>query len=303
MWPTSDHPSERLQHWFPQRRLSDWTPLPAAFADSSHQVWLYDDGQTRDVVKLMACEPCAAEGFWGGMKALFAVTLPQQLAQFERLYPRVAQASELAIPLVKRLLRVTTVGNDLADHSLTLGVQTDFLPGLAVSPQHITEPMVRTLARHLAALHQAPVTLAEREALQQTFLPGLANWLTSLVGGGVSASEVAGLQQQVASVGELGALGLIMPDLRWDQFLQQDGRLTGLTDLDAIVAGPVAFEWVLLELLLTAKAFDVLCDEYQKWAPIPSVTDVREVYRAALFGMNVLGGTNYQAWQNRPLRL
>ena len=93
-----------------------------------------------------------------------------------------------------------------------------------------------------------------------------------------------------------------MPDLRWDQFLMQQGKLSALVDLDAIVYGPRTLEFVLLEYLLDQTQAECFATEYQNYQSIPDLTKVRLPYRLLLFLMNVLGETDLNSWLNHPER-
>jgi hypothetical protein len=88
----------------------------------------------------------------------------------------------------------------------------------------------------------------------------------------------------------------IMPDLRWDQFLSQQNKLTALVDLDAIVLGPRELELVLLEYLLDEKQAALFKLYYQRQHSFPDLSKVRDTYRLLLFLMNVLGEKNIATW-------
>ncbi len=292
----------------PELKPEALQPLPTLFEDSSHQIWFYDDNGQRDVIKVLNFVTHDAGPFWQGMQALFDVNLPQQISGFDTLYPMVADATELRIPALLQLWLKPSAG--------LWGLRTDCLPGRAVTAEAVTSEMVAQLARHLAGLHRVRFDgfgEIARPALNrqnhQAWSKRLKDWLEQQATpeNGVSLAEREALLGECDRVFQpdfdAGPFGIIMPDLRWDQFLQQDGRLVGLTDLDALVAGPVALDWVLVELLLNENQFNEFCNEYQKIAEIPTVSEVRAPYRAALFLMNVFGESNYQAWQKRPIWL
>lgn len=307
MLPDSD-PLTSLLSLVSELKREALQPLPTVFEDSSHQIWFYDDAGQRDVIKVLNFVTHDAGPFWQGMRALFEVDLPQQISGFETLYLMVADATELEIPTLKKLFLKPSAG--------LWGLRTDCLPGRAVTAEAVTSEMVAQLARHLAGLHRVSfegfgdITCPEfNRQNHQAWSNHLKAWLEQQATPekGVPASERDALLAECDKVFQpdvdAGPFGIIMPDLRWDQFLQQDGRLTGLTDLDALVAGPIALDWVLVELLLNENQFDEFCNEYQKMAEIPTVSEVRAPYRAALFLMNVFGESNYQAWQERPVWL
>ena len=88
----------------------------------------------------------------------------------------------------------------------------------------------------------------------------------------------------------------IMPDLRWDQFLQQNNQLSALVDLDAVVFGPPEIELILLEYLLTEQQADNFKKVYQQHKMMPDLSQVRICYRLLLFLMNVLGERSQATW-------
>ena len=94
----------------------------------------------------------------------------------------------------------------------------------------------------------------------------------------------------------------ILPDLRWDQFLTDSNKLTGLVDLDAVVYGARELELVLLEYLLSEQQAGVFKKVYEGYQPIPDLTLCREPYRWLLFFMNVLGEQSHDAWMQAPMR-
>ena len=94
----------------------------------------------------------------------------------------------------------------------------------------------------------------------------------------------------------------IMPDLRWDQFLQYDGKLSALVDLDAFVFGPRELELVLLEYLLDQQQAELFMLHYQQMHAMPDLSEVRTAYRLLLFLMNVLGEKNIDIWMQASIR-
>lgn len=94
--------------------------------------------------------------------------------------------------------------------------------------------------------------------------------------------------------------GLIMPDLRWDQFLTDGKEITAFIDLDALIKAPIEIEFVILEYLLTPQQAVWFLEEYQKTQMVPNLSKTRNHYRKLLFSMNILGETNYQTWLKQP---
>ena len=57
---------------------------------------------------------------------------------------------------------------------------------------------------------------------------------------------------------------LIMPDLRWDQFLTDGQKITAFVDLDALIEGPAELDWTILEYLLTKEQAVWFLEAYKK---------------------------------------
>ena len=116
-------------------------------------------------------------------------------------------------------------------------------------------------------------------------------------------ADILNTALQQAKAIEVDEFVPIMPDLRWDQFLQQNDRLSALVDLDAFVFGPKGIELVLLEYLLSEQQAEIFNRHYQQYAHIPDLTPFRISYRILLFLMNVLGEQNLDNWLDRGVRL
>lgn len=94
---------------------------------------------------------------------------------------------------------------------------------------------------------------------------------------------------------------LIMPDLRWDQFLTDGKKITALVDLDALISGSIELEFVILEYLLTNQQADWFLVEYSKTAMPPKIFKIREKYRTLLSNMNILGCKDHKKWLQQPI--
>lgn len=274
--------------------------LPALFEDSSHQIVLQSFQDRVEVIKIMRSE--SASIFWQGMNQLFGVSLASQLSTFERLYPWLAQKT--ALPLPKWLQTLTNAKGQA--HA----VRASFLKGEAIESQPVQKPMVEQLAKHLAQWHRVR---SDRfgGVFGSDLAPQLAaeNWPNRLkrVLETLPETTPAEVHLKQQTLHQLSAtptafnptqFALIMPDLRWDQFLSNGHFLTGLTDLDAVVFGPVELEWVLLEVILNQQQAQWFLQAYP--ATPPDLAQVRQVYRMALCQLQVLGHQSPQAWLNFP---
>jgi len=270
--------------------------LPSPFADSSHHILLQQFDDHIEVIKGLR-DDAQDSPFWQGMHQLFGVTLSQQIAAFETCYPWLAQHTPIPLPCW-----LQTVYNADAQ---PCGVRTHFLAGQPTQTEPLEQAMVEQLADHLYHWHNLSSTrfggLQQPQGERQSWPKQLQDFLQTLPDASISQRQ---LKQQ--SLQPLAAhpeafmpeqFGVIMPDLRWDQFLVEAGRLA-LTDLDAVVFGPVALEWVLLEALLTEQQANWFLKAYPERPP--TLAPVRQVYRAVLCQLQVFGEQNAQAWLNFP---
>ncbi|QBZ84114.1 aminoglycoside phosphotransferase family protein [Hydrogenovibrio crunogenus] len=294
------HSIPRLKPYFSNAETRSFEQIPSLYDDSSHTIFLHETASQKEVIKALNSQSAEDSPFWQGMAEFFGVHLKQQLQHFDSLYPLIAQYSPLEIPA---LLQTLVVPNESI-----WAIKTDFLPGQSVQSELVTSQMVRQLAEHLACLHQVEsdqfgyIFGKTKTETKPSWPQHVKQQLTQLL----SVHPLLNSTEQEALLGQIDArfqpseFGVIMPDLRWDQFLQQENALTGLTDLDALVFGPVELDWVLLEYLLKPEQAQLFCAEYERHRAIPEIGAVRSVYRVMLFLMNVLGEKNYQAWRDYP---
>lgn len=144
-----------------------------------------------------------------------------------------------------------------------------------------------------------PVFLQQQINIDQDFYAFSASLMPgkTLQPAMVNKTMVKQLAQHLASC---HAHGLIMPDLRWDQFLTDGKEITAFIDLDALIKAPIEIEFVILEYLLTPQQAVWFLEEYQKTQMVPNLSNTRNHYRKLLFNMNILGETDYQTWLKQP---
>lgn len=229
--------------------------------------------------------------FWQAMNSLFAINFPASLGNIAEVYQRISAISPLAVPSL-----ITSMEAEF--------VLTRWLSGEDVDASAVTALAIKSLANHIGLMHQQQHP--QWGSLQQSEFTA-EDWPLRLK---------MTLQQQADSIDQTvlkpalkqaeqlceNTFVPIMPDLRWDQFLMQQAKLSALVDLDAIVYGPRTLEFVLLEYLLDQKQADLFAVEYLNYQTIPDLTAVRLPYRLLLFLMNVLGETDLNSWLNHPER-
>jgi hypothetical protein len=260
--------------------------LVRQFDDSTHGLWSLEalDGSW---LFLKVVEEVDTP-FWRVMKALFALDLNAQLDQYALVYRQIAALTPLHLP--------TLLASDSASAPYPAYLLTDFMQGESLCVADVNADHIQTLASHLASLHRANqptwgnLLLADRDA---------HDWcqLVNRVLMRVFPDDVLRL-----SADDVQAFVPMMPDLRWDQFLVQDGKVTALVDLDAFVIAPIELDFVLLEYLMTAEQLAVWQKAYCECGGyVPHIShQVRVVYRKLLFAMQVLGEIDVKAWLNHP---
>lgn len=304
-------------HWLKKRfpEYEEIDLIPASFSDSTHQLFSLQtsvQGQKNDFLKV--CNHTSSP-FWQIMNDLFDYDLSAEIPFFSKTYAYIEQATELDIPEL-------IIAENFEDKAFIL---TSVLEGEAVVS--MTDQMVKQLAIHLAQLHTCSKNtwgaLNQPNLESSDWVPRLETCLTTFTersankwGGGSLESEsylnlkhlkhlkhLKYLKQALESCSHIKTKSFVpmMPDLRWDQFLQKDDVITSLVDLDAFVFAPRELDFVILELLLTTAQIKTFSETYEKSHQIPDITPVRPAYRLLLFYMQILGEMDLDEWMNKQI--
>ncbi len=295
--PTYPGLSQSQQQQLPE--LIRATALPAMFSDSTHQLWDCETLNDPLIVKICKQESITHSVFWQAMDSLFGVNLPAQLGGFATVYKKISAFSPLVIPQYIASASVSDTEQAF--------IATKKLPGSLPTPATINPAVVTSMAKHIASLHQQSITrwgqIEQPQFAPEQWPQRLRYSLRILADqhGGIPATVLA---EAINSVEFCGAkeFAPIMPDLRWDQFLLLNGKLSALVDLDAFVFAPRELELVLLEFLLDKQQAQTFTQTYQQRLAIPDLSAVRKPYRLLLFLMNVLAEKNHECWMQAPSR-
>lgn len=266
--------------------------LAAQFDDSSHQIWFCETDAGSLVLKVANKPVVRCSSFWRGINRLFALNFPASLADTAGVQQFLSQHSPLMIPECLSANSGFVVCRRLAGQTLT---------AKAANPD-----VIRQLARHIATLHQQTAdqwgTLLKPKFSADQWSSRLRLTLSYLAANSEMAIPPVLLGNALKQAADIqpDSFVPVMVDLRWDQFLIDDDKLTALVDLDAFVLAPRELELVLLELLLNAPQAEIFGREYQRFQPLPDLANVRTAYRALLFLMNVLGETDCEVWLAKP---
>jgi len=272
--------------------------LPAMYDDSTHQLWHCDTVDGPMMLKVCQLDSVDKSDFWQGMKCLFDVDLPSSLKEMSQVYQKLSEYGCLAIP--------EHIASDSANP--TAFILARLSPGVSVKLSSVDDDMVQLLARHISGLHSnrqitwGAFHQANNDArhwptrLQQTLQTLSEQHLKSI------PSKLLDAAMQQSMNMSMDYFVPIMPDLRWDQFLHQQGQLSTLVDLDAFVYGPRELELVLLEYLLDNQQAAVFMEIYQQTHEQPDLSQLRLPYRLLLFLMNVLGEQDLDKWMSADQR-
>ena len=271
--------------------------ISQAFSDSTHQLWRLQcsslDGKNHF---LKVCSHTDSP-FWRIMQDLFGFDLRTEIASFSNTYAFIDKACGLEIP---ELIEAETIDNNKAY------ILTSVLNG-NVTGSNIKDQRVQQLANHLAELHSNssntwgslnnPIFHASDWSLrlETTLIESAKKW------GGVFLQSDEYLKQALEACALIKTTEFIsmMPDLRWDQFLQKDDVISALVDLDAFVFAPRELDFVILEYLLFPDQIRIFSDVYSKHHDIPEIKQARPAYLLLLFYMQILGETDLDGWMNR----
>jgi len=283
--------------------------IPTSFEDSTHQLWLCQFGSNTRFLKLCSKTACDHSIFWRAMNWLFEFNIASSLANYQDVYKQVADWSSLRIPdLIYASSCDVLEGSEASSPDGFL--LTDYLKGQALTSGDLTQDQVLQVAEHLALLHQhsrstfGPLFKGDQESKNKAI-----DWQQNLKKTFSKLNERNSLNSQVLIqttrlIDDLTVTEFqpIMLDLRWDQFMQLEGGGLALVDLDAMVWGPKALEWVMLEYLLDEKQAELFKSVYCQHHTIPDLSLERAIYRVLLFQMNVLGETDFERWMAHPVR-
>ncbi|MCK5905327.1 MAG: hypothetical protein KAG86_08585 [Gammaproteobacteria bacterium] len=281
--------------------------IPPLFEDSTHELWRLNSKQSNYFLKI--CNKTNSP-FWQIMNDLFSFDLSKKIGEFHQLYPFVDNLTPLQIP--------TIIASESSRQPFDKKayILSSMLIGSTVSS--INKKMVEQLAQHLVSLHQPcfhywgcldlnthdhelevsekPESQQWHKKLEQTLLTFSKHSYSKKA----IPDKVLNLAIQSCQLTNRSKFVPMMPDLRWDQFLQKEGQLTALVDLDAFVLAPKELDFIILEYILTTRQLQLFKKHYRKCLPIPDISKVRPAYRLLLFLMQILGETDIEAWMNHP---
>ncbi len=268
--------------------------LPQRFDDSTHNLWRLKARQSNLFLKV--CNNTGSP-FWQVMRHLFAFDLSKEIESFSHLYQFITSATPLQIPT---LITAESAVNDQEPAFIL----TSELSGNVVD--NVNPQMVEQLAKHLAQLHHKEHnswgTIVNPAFDIQQWPQRLEQTLSHFAREQNTPNDITTQALNACKHATSSSFIPMMPDLRWDQFLQQDNRLTALVDLDAFILAPRELDFVLLEFILTPEQHAHFVQAYTRILPVPEITLVRPAYRLLLYFMQVLGEQELSDWMEAEQR-
>ena len=242
--------------------------------------------------------------FWRGVEFLFDYNFPRDLSLIGNIYKSIQALSPLTIP---NYVTASSVEKSIYQDGY---VFCEFLEGSVVCETKILPHYIDSLEAHISALHSqfnehwgsfhsAQFTAEAWPLRLEETIQRLAQHPDNV--SLISEELVSKIIEKVALCRPQKFVPLML-DLRWDQFLETEGNLSALIDLDAFVIGPRELDFVVLEYLLTDVECQTFKQRYQEKNDFPDLSTVRAPYRLLLFLMNVLGEKNINSWMESPPR-
>lgn len=270
--------------------------LRQRFENSTHKLWqleLVDDSLDSKSAILKVCENTHSP-FWLIMQQLFDLDLRKQIAHFDCHYAVIKSISTLIVP---DLIRAESFF-DLKTGEDRAYILCSKVAGCAV--EKINSNMVDQLAKYLADLHQNKSKtwglIANAGLDRMQWKMRLQQILTEhSVLNSIPDHYLSKATTEVKNL-HCHAFVPLMPDLRWDQFLQMNQKLVAMVDLDAFVLAPRELDFAVLEYLLTADQQKQFAEIYSQSNSIPDLSEMRTAYRLLLFLMQVFGETDIDRW-------
>lgn len=240
--------------------------------------------------------------FWGNLHKLFGIN-PLCAAEITPIHTLLQAISPIAVPQVLKvghaadrewLVVELMQGYPIADFGqLSDRGLVDFGRSLG----HIHSRSFDWVGNPSGSVHLAPSTFPERlVTLFRTSLdcypddPGLSEWMDPMCAAAVQ------LPPPEANV-------LIMPDIAPYQFLQHNGQLVALIDIDAYAIGPRELDFICLEYWLDQRSANLFAQGYREILPLPQLERVRPVYRYLCRLLTIRSDLDYlQRWMSWPER-
>lgn len=269
--------------------------------ENANEIWDVRTERGPYIVKI----PRAVAGrpkhpFWYGLFRLFGLHVYVDIESLKPLADFIHANTPLRVPYVRR---VDTSGEKIAKpYTIVERVRGE---EATLDGPH-AEAIARGIGAHLGSLHRTRfdywgVFEGDPKLAHEEWPARLADALGDLAARDVPdrakvRARLPAMQRTARDLPVPDGFTLVFPDLRPSQFLQQEGRLVALVDIDSIVIGPRELDLVAAEYMLTAPLVAPFVEGYTKFLPLPRLAEVRELYRTLWFLVWVLGENDHDRW-------
>lgn len=298
----ADGPRPDWNEVFPEKVLSA-RQINVGY-ENANEIWDVRTERGPYIVKI----PRAVAGrprhpFWYGLFKLFGLHVYVDIESLKPLADFIHAHTPLRVPYVRR---VDTSGEKIArPYTIVERVRGE---EATLEGGHAAD-IARGIGAHLGSLHKARfdywgVFEGDPKLAHEEWPERLAAALGELARRDVPdrarvRARLPAMERAARALPVPEAFTLVFPDLRASQFLQQDGKLVALVDIDSIVIGPRELDLIAAEYMLTRALVGPFVEGYTKFLPLPQLAAVRELYRTLWFLVWVLGEDDYDKWMRR----
>lgn len=260
----------------------DYEAVVSPFDDATHCVYKLNTKQGYFALKLLRETPSA---FWRGMNALFDVKLSQQVQMSAQHYASAADYFSVPVP--------SLIAYQAALPSSPAYLLSVWLKGEVIHPEQVSQSLIESLAVADAQRHQKR-RATWGNAIQPSYTSEDWRHRISLLLPHINPEALDAL-------GDTDDFVPMIMDMRWDQCLQQQGRLSALVDIDALVYAPKALELVLMEYWLTPAELTLWRRAYMNaGGRLTRLKGVRKTYRQLLWSWHIMGQVSETEWMAWP---
>ena len=269
----------------------------------ANDVWSVRTDAGEFVVKITRNPPRPNRPFWDGLEMLFGLNTHENMRRLPGLADLMRDLSPLSVP---RIVHVDRRGREIPEPYIV----AERLPGdpLTLDGEN-RENLARELGQHVGALHRKAFSdwgrFGEARYEAAEWPPRLAATLEFMVDkwyeddAGVRTTLDSFLEQARA-LDAPSEFCLILPDFRLAQFLQRDGHVSAVVDVESYVIGPPALDLIVLEHSLPADLAPAFSEGYEEHSSPPRLALVRSLYRYLYCLVQALGEYDFEEWMNRP---
>lgn len=252
------------------------------------------------IVKITKSPPRPDRHFWDGLEKLFGLNIFESITKRKQLAEFLQQHTHLRVPDIYYVER-----EDAKIDSPHLVMER--LPGetLDLAQGENREGQARSLGEHLGQLHSA--TFSDWGCYPEPRYPAdawpkrLAATLSYMAFAWYEEDETVlaplnDLVKQARQLAPPDVYALVMPDFRMAQFLEKEGELSALVDVESQVLGPPVLDLVVLEYSLPTNLVPAFSEGYRRHRPLPVIGKERALYRYLTFLVQALGGYQFEEW-------